>query len=763
MPTEEFFQKIQGIETVSDLEDALSSFLASHKDEWKWTPVGGKENNRGIIDVATDPGRSLVERITNAIDAVLEDEHDKHHGFPKCGSPREASSAWLGIPDGGLSEMSPKVRRDLAQRVVVRISAGDDRKESRIVETRDFGIGIAPEAMPHTILSLNESNKWKKHYLAGTYGQGGSSTFAISKYTFIASRCGSHATVGFTIVRYEDLPAEMFKTGHYVYLTLNGSVLQAEVSQEYFPTGTLVKHFGYDLNSYSSPLGPNSVYGLLNEVLFDPIMPVWLDNRVHDYRRVIKGSRNALNGAVDEGDEEKRGPKLSHNTKLFYVSIGEFGQIGVEYWVLEKPTKENKRPSAAFVNSAKPIVLTLNGQTHEEMTSHIVRKDAELPYLAQRLIFHVDCNPLTADGKRLLFSSTREGARRGLLYDLIQKEIVRILRSDDELARLNEEARREGMREMDESAALQMRQEVARLLRIHGLDISETIGGVVSGDQKERGRPTHPRGPRPELQPIELHDPPTFLKIVWEKEKEIPFYPEQRRYVRIETDADSRYHSPNNPEKSRINVIITGDDLVLRGSTPLQGGRMRIILQGNVDARIAATGNIRVELTRSNLPTLSDERKFRIVEMPPIRSGERRVTIPPFDVRPVDGPDDSRWTALGWPDSTSLVASSAQMEHGTLVIYYSTVFPKFSSQRAAFEGKDVAAANSFTERYKIWLAVHSLLLHQDQVSNESKQVSEEAQLTEETREREERCRIANLSCLFAAREAAQLSPPREQA
>ena len=34
--------------------------------------------------------------------------------------------------------------------------------------------------MKDTILSLNESNKIQKHYLAGTYGQGGSSTFAFS-------------------------------------------------------------------------------------------------------------------------------------------------------------------------------------------------------------------------------------------------------------------------------------------------------------------------------------------------------------------------------------------------------------------------------------------------------------------------------------------------------------------------------------------------------------------------------------------------------
>ena len=35
-------------------------------------PVGGRENNIGIIRLASDPGLASVERITNGMDAVLE-------------------------------------------------------------------------------------------------------------------------------------------------------------------------------------------------------------------------------------------------------------------------------------------------------------------------------------------------------------------------------------------------------------------------------------------------------------------------------------------------------------------------------------------------------------------------------------------------------------------------------------------------------------------------------------------------------------------
>ena len=196
----EFFKALQNAASTDDVERALSTFESTPQENLKWVAFGNRENNRGAIDASADPGRSLVERITNGIDAVLEAEHDSHGGLPDCRSPKEAASAWLNIPTDSLSGLEAAQRRRLAQRVVVRLLPGAG-KDSRIVEIRDNGTGITPELMPTTILSLNEGNKIRKHYVAGVYGQGGSSTFAVSKYALIASRFNSNAMVGFTIVR----------------------------------------------------------------------------------------------------------------------------------------------------------------------------------------------------------------------------------------------------------------------------------------------------------------------------------------------------------------------------------------------------------------------------------------------------------------------------------------------------------------------------------------------------------------------------------
>ncbi|MEL7240302.1 MAG: hypothetical protein AAGK78_15700, partial [Planctomycetota bacterium] len=86
--------------------------------------VGDRPNNRGVIEVSSNPGRAVVERVTNAIDAVLDAEFVAHDGKPAVGSPREAATTWLNVPDDGLSGMTAAERRKLAKRVTVRLRGG---------------------------------------------------------------------------------------------------------------------------------------------------------------------------------------------------------------------------------------------------------------------------------------------------------------------------------------------------------------------------------------------------------------------------------------------------------------------------------------------------------------------------------------------------------------------------------------------------------------------------------------------------------------
>jgi hypothetical protein len=546
------------------------------------------------------------------------------------------------------------------------------------------------------------------------------------------------------------LPAEEFKTGHYVYLIEGETVPVVKAKKTDSEFGTVVRHFGYDLTNYTSSIGPKSIYGALQRILFDPIAPIRFENQVHGWNRVIKGSRNALNGAVDQGDETTRGPELDYNVPLFSVSLGDHGTIGVEYWVLKRPTddkgKARRNPADAFVDSKKPIVLSHNGQNHGELSALLLKRDTDLPYLRNRLIVHVNCDHLTPSTKRLLFASTREQSREGYILSRIQEEVIRLLRADDELARLNEEAREQSLKEEDHMAEQQMRRQVAKLLRIAGAALAEVGGSQTK--EKGQGRRVH-RGPRVKPEPIALKDPPTYIKIVWDEEREITFYGGQRRYLRVETDANSEYHDANDQRRSRINIAV-GGDLKVVGTSPLRGGRMRIGIECSDNVAIDSKGSIRVELYRPGLSTLSDEQGYSIVEQPKPKDENRQSTFPEFKVVPVAGPSEDEWEYVC--DNSNDVdidrhASAAVMNGGVLYIYYSTVFSRFVTEQKRLAQQNAALAKSFIKRYELWLAVHALLVYQE---NKEADYDDDDRVKE--MERQERRRLATIAAMVATQE-----------
>src|SRR4051794_2554019 len=64
-----------------------------------WHPFGNRESNISSIGLGTKPGRSLTERLTNAMDAILEDRAPAEVALPR--SAREAAQQWFGRPVSG--------------------------------------------------------------------------------------------------------------------------------------------------------------------------------------------------------------------------------------------------------------------------------------------------------------------------------------------------------------------------------------------------------------------------------------------------------------------------------------------------------------------------------------------------------------------------------------------------------------------------------------------------------------------------------------
>lgn len=735
-------------DTLDDVRQLVDEYVQL-KTEWVvWRPVGDRKNNSGTIQAGGDPARSLMERVTNGIDAVIEFAHHEHHGKPDCRSPREAAQAWFGIPASGLHKLTSVGRRKLAQGAVTLSLTPGDGKAKRTVTIADKGLGLTAEQMPRTILSLNAENKIDKFYLSGAFGQGGSATFATSDYTLIASRSVKDPTVvAFTVVKLE--PPQGIKLGTYSYLTVSGALpTTLHIPEAFGDFSTIVKHFGFDLDDYPSPLGPNSVYGRAQAILFEPILPFWFENKVHGYSRTIKGSRTALNGAKDEDDEDS---KLVWSNPLFFVDLGEHGFLGIEYWVLEPSTKT--APNKAFVSGSKPIVLTINGQTHAEWPASILRKDAGLMHLASRMVVHLDCNQLSFDAKRVLFVSNREESRKGLVRNMMLQELLGALKSDEKLAQLEEQARLAGTKEKDESAEREVRKEVAKMLRLFGFSASEEGGAEKAAESTEKAPGGGEKRSRPRPEPIQVNEPPSFLELVGDEPTE--FFPGQRRYMRIRTDAHSKYHDASDPMKSRFSFLVDGEEVKPSGSSELRDGHMRAVFAAKDDAKVGAKGRITVELRPPSHATLSSSLSYAIVETPPAKQGGSKVDLPNIDCQPVESKESQEWVELAWPDDPSEVAADYQYQvaNDTLVIRYSTIFPRYRTVREQFAAKDSVRAASFERRFEIWL-ITSVLIHWQDTQGDPTKLSEtdlEPEKLDDFR-RDELRRMSKAAVLYAQRE-----------
>src|SRR5437667_3564623 len=114
--------------TVNNADEMHKWIVALESQGFNWKPVGGISNNSGTVEIGSDPGESLNERITNAIDAVLEREwREKHFSESQPASPREAVTRWFRIPGGKLSNLPQESRRKLAEMIqVILLESGQE-------------------------------------------------------------------------------------------------------------------------------------------------------------------------------------------------------------------------------------------------------------------------------------------------------------------------------------------------------------------------------------------------------------------------------------------------------------------------------------------------------------------------------------------------------------------------------------------------------------------------------------------------------------
>lgn len=529
---DKFLSRLIAANTVKEVTDFLVDFI--EEENIKWVPVGSRLDNIATINIGTDPAAGLTERITNAIDAVLDLEWHLQEKPEEIVSPRLAGENWFKIPDGKLRNIK---KEDIDQKLTkrVKITLRDSERETNpTVEIRDTGIGIKAEDFSKTILSLHGGNKLKKLFLMGAYGQGGSTALSYNNFTIIISKPyfkEKKNTVSWTIVRINqgDINTDKHEWFEYLVDAKNGQPITSEINEEEFEHGTLVRHIAMDLGKYTSAITQQtgSLWYLAHNYLFDTIFPF----TISDERLKKIGKSKPENRSV-----------LGNNRRLTIGETTEYGQVvpltfkdgkvTIYYWVLsQEGTDDPKARITGYTMASQPIIITFNGQKQGTLPNSIIKNELKLPFLERYIIVQIECDRLDNESKRQLFSSTRESLRDTSILEDLKKLTIDTLKEDDRLNILDSDRKKKYLKRDETEAQDKLRKRLANRINVY---IKSAGGGtVVKATETKESVKTKKQ------QPIPFEEVPTFLEITTPSPKEVPVG--KTFSVKFKTDAHPNY------------------------------------------------------------------------------------------------------------------------------------------------------------------------------------------------------------------------------
>lgn len=709
----------------------------------QWHFFSDNPSNMSTINLGSKPGRSLTERVTNAIDAVLEREMylqgDANH--PPA-TPMEAAEAWFGRPptsaNSGLYQLSTRQINDYANQINIVMMPGDEDVRPSI-DMVDSGIGIHPDDFSDTILSFHRGNKISKRYLAGAFGQGGSATIAFCNYTLIMSRrIDTPGTLGFTLVKLMELEDD-YKENAYVYLTVRGDDGRAYIPTVHtdavidlypaikprpkelpdFATGTLVRHYGYRLEGLERPLSTSTrnLYHALNYMLVDPLLPF----RITDVRKKTAHRSEIVIGTRNRLMRGEAGVEIRHHQPRFWLRPlpDEPQSLGVEYWVVFAPGPPDKdgkptqraRPHDLFVDPNHPVIATLNGQNHGELTGRIVR-EAKLPQVAKHIIVHFDLSHISKRVRSSLLSSTREGFKEGEVLSEIVRVVQDHFRDDEHLHELEAELQESLVQSESNEANEEVRKQITRLLRDKGLDFGKygqvpvLYDGVANNSRSKsngtsrKRREKLPTLPYPQVSRFEIVRPQPALRIHYN----------DTRLIRVETDADTRFDRTN---ALRIRVAPRHLADVSKGS--LVGGRINWRLRPTADAKPGDIGTIIVSLMLPDGRVLEDRLPYEILPPREQRIKTARGYVPQFEVHgidPVENPEHffRIWDYLDPAEADVTSVAYRLIEAGnSIAVYYNKSFGAYRKRLDEIVQRKPALAQQFVQNYEIWIGYYAIL------------------------------------------------------
>ena len=663
-------------------EEVSEIITSLEKDSrFTWRDMGDLSNNRGRINIVTSKDHTLVERVTNAIDACIE---KKSQDYPDIGKKENITEVQNFLKNNELWNEKKEVS--------VEIFPLEKTKKTNFL-FRDKGTGVENEKMPYTILYFNSRQKTDKDYLRGSFGQGGSTVCRYSEYTAIITN--SKEKTSFTIIRYDK------KRKNYKYLVDKNNLdndykqipYQEQPEKNYLPpyidnfdfSGTLIIHTSYDLYKTSFI----DYYNIFEENLFNSYLPyrLCLLNKKDNNERPMHGLKNRL----EERLREKKVEKGSSTT--FALKRNEKAKM-VYYYLKELDTK-------SYLSDARKhsIFVTLNGQTHTKLRKALI-SDARLPKLMNKLIVEINCNQLSDDLKDNLFDSSRQKLDKEY-EEILEKSVIDFLSNNEflqqEQLRLEEEERKKEIGENTEF----YRKELSKMIE----NFSPGKYNVRKPGEKpgqDSGRTKG--GSKPKS--IELFDVPTYFNII-NKNNPISASIDGRCLIKIESNITNRSFWKNN---CYIEIDKNTENKIDSQIQSIRDGRVTIPLLFK-DVTIGEKIPIKFFLKSGN-HTINLETEKRYIEIVKRKRVHQKGSISIDAPHPIevykDGKNKEKYIKYGWHENEKI----SKVERGNRMNIY--VNMSHSKLEEFLENIKTEKSESLRSEYFLGMTLASFLQNEDE-------------------------------------------------
>lgn len=528
------------LRTARDLERALL-------DGGYQRVVFGRTNQRASIEANAESDRGAAERLANAFDALLKaarlalDLKSERHL-----NPRNAAQRFL-CPNPNRSDWDPQDKRfedlrppmiefweeDLREKQRYRKFQPEDGLATFLI--RDSGTGVSRGEMGSTILGLNTDAKLQEWEAIGQYGHGGSSSlfFCESALVMTQPRLGASTDeVYWTLVYPEKDQADSkqelirmwFAEADRSPLVVRLSDLPAEI-QPAFP-GTSIWHFGFQRGGWIKRItGPEQTnpWGRLGRLFFSYPLPFEIHGALArgddgKYRRRITSPYHRLVEATEKKKVDYFVPEKREQLLVEGTAYGDFSFVA---FVLP-----NSKEVGNYVDRKHPVILTLNGQNHGEMTRTVL-ENANLPELSASMIVEVRLDGLEQEALGYIITNSREMPKNSRFTRALEQRLIELLRADETLQQTE--------RERQENKAKDANKELNSALSRFIQEILSDAAGRAA--PQKGGDAPGSAGGESDTPPAAVppSDPPRVLSFISEKALNVP--EATTRLAKFKTDA----------------------------------------------------------------------------------------------------------------------------------------------------------------------------------------------------------------------------------